>query len=144
MDFWKSIDEASAPTMEKKEFEKLPEGVYSALVSDVTIKEDLFETSVNVEFTINDGPFKSRKSWYSTKITQAEVEAKHDKLTWLKSTICQLAGVKSTDGNPLQVLADTKGNLVKIKIKHNPSKKGDGKVYVNTSVLGRTDVEFPF
>lgn len=135
MDFWKSLDEAKVE--DKKEFTKIPEGTYVADVTDVTIVEDMFQTSFDVEFTISDGEFKNRKTWYSAKIDEDLIANHPERLGYIKSAICKLAGVHTTDGKAMELLSSCKGNSVEIFVKHKESTKGDGKIYVNTYINHR-------
>lgn len=136
MDLWSDIDTAAVP--EKKAFAPIIDGEYVAEITDVEIKEDIFQIKVSVEFTITEGDFKNRKVWYSSTITDEVKEKYPERLGWLREAICKMAGVNSTEGKPLEVLSGCKGNVCNVFIKTNPSKKDPSKsftnVYVNSKI----------
>lgn len=140
MDFWKSLDEAEVKT-ESKSFEAIVDGTYSAVVSDVEIKEDMFQASFSVEFTIDDGEFKNRKVWYSAVLN---ADTPPERLAWAKTAICKLAGVNTTGGKPTEVLSGCKGNRAEIYIKRNQSKKDPTKFFTNVFVNKKLEEAVPF
>jgi len=135
-DLWNDID--TAAVVEKKAFAPITDGEYVAEITDVEIKEDIFQIKVSVEFTITEGDFKNRKVWYSSTITDEVKEKYPERLGWLKESICKMAGVHSTEGKPLEVLSGVKGNVCNVFIKTSASKKDPSKsftnVYVNSKI----------
>lgn len=128
MDLWNKLD---TTVVETKTYTLLPEGDYNAEVTDITIKDDPNEKEFDVEFTITQGDFTGRKCWFSSKI---DAGTSDKKLAFVKGTICRLAGVQTTDGNPLAVLSGVKGNAVEITIKHTQGIKDSSKTYLNVYV----------
>jgi len=133
MDIWNAIDNADA-TAGLKEFTMLPEGQYKAEVTDVEIKEDIFQISLSVEFTITEGEMTGRKCWMNSVLSEEIALSNPTRLSMVKAQICKLAGTDTTGGEPAEVLAGCKGNTVSITIKHNPSKKDASKIYANVYV----------
>lgn len=136
MDLWNKLDQAQA--METKSFELLPEGKFTAEVTDVTITDDENEKGFDVEFTITGPSHQGRKCWFSSTI---DANTSDKKLAFIKGQICKLAGTNTTGGNPLQVLANVKGNNVKITTKHTQGIKDPSKTYLNVYV---DDMTAPF
>ena len=136
MDLWKDLDEAKVSET-KKEFERIPDGDYLATITDVEIKEDLFQVAISVEFTIDEGDFKNRKLWYSSIINEELKEKYPERLGYIKQAICKMAGVNTTDGKPMEILAGVKGNRCEVHVKNNPSKKDPTKIYSNVYVNNR-------
>lgn len=129
MDLWNKLDKAEAT--EAKSFELLPEGKFTAEVSNVTIKDDQDSKEFEVEFTITGPTHAGRKCWLSSKIDETTSDKK---LSFIKGQICKLGGVKTTSGNPMAILSNVNGNHVKITIKHTQSTKDPSKIFLNVYV----------
>lgn len=139
MNFLDRLDGAAAA--ESKNFTLISEGEHPAQVTDVGIVNKSDETKINVEFTITKGEFTGRKCWWSSTLKQ---ETSDKALGFIKGQICRLAGVESTNGSALEVLANTKGNYVLISIKHKAGIKDPSKTYLDVFVQSKTDDEIPF
>lgn len=129
MSLWDKLDTAEVT---KSEYTIIPEGTYNATVTDIEVKEDIFKTSISVEFTITSDELKGRKCWWSSRMSE---ESSPKALSFIKGQICKLAKVESTNGDPLNVLTGCMGRECEIQVKHSPSTKGDGKTYTNIYVL---------
>lgn len=130
-ELWNKLDAAQ---MEKKGSSLIPEGDYTAVATEVVVKEDTFPEAINftIEFSITEPEeFTNRKCWFNGRIDD---ESSEKKINFYKSTICKLAGVSSTDGNPMETLVGAKGNTVSIAIKHTPGYKDPSKTYQNIYV----------
>lgn len=125
--------EQTAAMPAKQSFDKLPVGTYVAQITDVEIKIDGIEDChrISVEFTINEGDFKGRKTWWNTKIS----EKTSDKaFSFIKGTICKMAGVESTNGDTFGVLDSAKGNLVEINVAYKAGTTDPSKEYAQIYV----------
>lgn len=132
MDIWSKMDAVELKPVTNT---PLPEGDYTAEITDVEIKEDIFGIGISVEFTMLE-PNPGRKAWFSSKLDENSSPAK---LGFVKRQICAMAGVESTNGNPVEVLAGVKGNNVSLTVKHAVGTKDPSKTYVNVYVNGLVD-----
>lgn len=130
MSLWDKVDQAEAT---KSTGAILPEGTYTAQITDVTVKDVTFPEAVefSVEYSITDEGYQNRKCWLNGHIDD-ETSAK--KVSFLKGQICKMAGVDSTNGNPMETLIGAKGNTVLIDIKHRAGIKDPSKTYANVYV----------
>lgn len=128
MSLWDKLDQAEST---KNEYTLVAEGVYAATVTDIEVKEDIFETKITVEFTLTDGEFNGRKVWWSSKLTD---QSSPKALSFVKGQICKLAKVDSTNGDPLNILTGCNGNECEIEVKHSPGIKDPSKTYLNIYV----------
>jgi hypothetical protein len=124
----------SAEAMAPQSIEKLPEGKYVAQVTHVEIKNMAFPddfTSLSVEFTVNEGEFKGRKCWWNTRISDTTSDKA---MSFIKGTICKIAGVESTNGDALGTLNSSVGNVAEISLTYSPGVKDPSKSYSNVFV----------
>lgn len=129
MDLWNKLDQAEAT--ESKSFELLPEGKFTAEVTNVEIKDDELSKEFDIEFTITGPTHVGRKCWFSSKIDE---NTSDKKLAFIKRQVCNLAGTTTTGGNPMGILSNVKGNTVKITTKHVQGTKDANKTYLNVYV----------
>lgn len=138
MSIWERMDAQTVTS--KASMGPLPEGNYEAIITDVEIKEDPFATNLSVEFTVDSGENKGRKCWFNTKLDD---QTSDKKLAFVKGQICKMAGVDSTGGDPMTVLANVKLNKVLIDVKHTPSTKDPSKTFTNVYVNACIDTNEP-
>jgi hypothetical protein len=124
--------------MKSEPMERLPEGTYKAKISDIEIKEQAFPeaTKISVEFTVDDGEFTGRKTWWNTTLSEQTTDKA---FSFIKGQICKMAGVDSTNGNPLDTLTNARGNVCEIDLTYKPGTKDPSKtyaqVYTNKMIL---------
>lgn len=128
MSIWQKLDQVETA---KTEYTIIPEGLYKATVTDIEVKEDIFQTSISVEFTITGDEQKGRKCWWSSRMSE---ESSPKALSFIKGQICRLAKVESTNGDPLNILTGCNSNECEIEIKHSPGIKDPSKTYLNVYI----------
>lgn len=138
MNFLDKLDSTQAA--QSQVFTLISEGEHSAQVTDVGIVNKSDETKINVEFTITKGEFTGRKCWWSSTLSD---KTSDKAMGFVKGQICRLAGVESTNGSALEVLANTKGAYVLINIRHKAGVKDPSKTFLDVFVQGPTD-DVPF
>lgn len=126
MDIWSKLDQTEVATTSAL----IPVGEYTAIISDISIKEGSFPdedtTEISVEYSLTTEGLENRKAWFNTKLGPKSSEKQ---LSFVKGQICKMAGVETTAGDPLGVLQHCKGNSVGITIKHEPGFKDNTKTY---------------
>lgn len=139
MDFLNKLESAEATI--STSYTQIPAGTYVAQVTDIEIKDEVFPEArhISIEFTIDEGDFKGRKTWWNTKLSD-ETSAKA--FSFIKGMICKLAGVESTNGDTFGVLDNCRGNIVEIDLSYKPGIKNPEKlysqVYVNKMIKSAT------
>ena len=132
MDFLSKF-ENTQPTMATATYSQIPEGQYVAQITDIEIKDEVFpeSRSISVEFTIDQGDHKGRKTWWNTKLSETTSEKA---FAFIKGTICKMAGVESTNGDTFAVLDNCRGNLVEIDLTYKPGVKNPEKLYAQVYI----------
>lgn len=130
MAIWEKMDKTE---YKENSFKLIPEGMYITEVTDVEIKEELFPegVNINVEFTVlTEAEKGTTVKWRSSLKDDSSEKA----IQFVKSQICNMAGVKSTEGRPMEILAECKGNKVLVQISHSPGYKDPSKTFANVFV----------
>ena len=132
MDFLNRFENTEA-TKSTQSYSQIPDGQYIAQITNITIKDEVFpeSRSISVEFTIEDGDFKGRKTWWNTKLSDATSDKA---FAFIKGTICKMAGVESTNGDTFATLDACRGNLVEIDLTYKPGVKDPSKMYAQVFV----------
>jgi len=118
----------NAEAMKMEPMTKLPAGDYKAKITDIEIKNETFpeQTKISVEFTVDEGEFVGRKTWWNTTLSDKTTDKA---FSFIKGQICKMAGVESTAGNPLETLQNAKMNLCEITLSYKPGVKDPSKEY---------------
>lgn len=143
MDFLTKFE--NTEPMVTQSFEQLPEGTYICQITDIEIKDQAFPEmrKISVEFTVNEGDSKGRKCWWNTTL---KAETSDKAMSFVKGTICKMAGVETTGGDAFGVLSSCRGNLVEIDLGYKADRKDPNKmwpeIYVNKMIRKSDDLPF--
>lgn len=125
-----SIFNKLADMNDEPQFKEVGEGEFSAIIDDVEIKEDIFQTEIRVRYQVAEGEFAGGKitQWLKMKDEDAQNDKKMKFYQWQFKAISGAESLKGLD--PLELVAGSRGNTVIIEVKNN---EYNGKIYKNVT-----------
>jgi hypothetical protein len=129
-----SIFDAFKEMDEEPSFKKVIDGLYEAVIEDVVIKEDIFETEIRIQYKIaTPGPSQGGtiSQWIKMKEDDSSNEKKMKFLQWQLRAITGLESLKA-ESDLLGKVAASREHTIEIEVK---TREYNGKSYQGVTAM---------
>lgn len=124
MDYFAQLDAAEIAV---DTFARIDEGEYKAVIEECKAVEANGKMKLTAKMRITSELFTNRIVFWNTTMSKDTTPAN---MSIIKRSICTMAGVGSTNGDPMATFKSSEGNTLEIKIAYKPNKQKPGSEFM--------------